>query len=287
MSTCEYIKERRQTSVRRRPIQSRRPQIRIFACLIGLLGFALPIVTPAQNVEDAASLKKQIDALEEGQKKMQEELEDILKLLTPPEKPVPTSLDLAADDTPFRGEKTAKVTLVEYFDYQCPFCARYFDETEPQVLANYILKGNLKFIVRDFPLTELHRHALQAAEAARCANDQGKFWPMHDALMGNSDALDRAKLSLYAQDVGLDLASFDKCVDSDEYAGKIKESMINGEKLGVDGTPTFFLGVTDASGQRIMFLQRMEGAIPYPKLKEAIDKLLAEQKTPTGTPASH
>lgn len=110
---------------------------------------------------------------------------------------------------------------------------------------------------------------------------------MHDALMGNADALDRPKLSLYARDVGLDVAAFDKCVDSGKYASQIKESMDGGTKLGVEGTPTFFLGVTDPSGQKIESVERFEGAVPYSLLKEAIDKLLAGDKPPakaTATP---
>lgn len=256
-------------------------------CVLVVVMTAAPHVATAQSASDIAFLKKQIDSLQEGQKEIQKELEAIRKLLAPPERPVPTSLNLSTDDTPIRGEKTARVALVEYFDYQCPFCAKFSDETMPQVLTDYILKGKVKFIVRDFPLEEAHPRALQAAEASHCANDQGKFWPMHDALMGNSDALDRPKLSLYAQDVGLDVASFDKCVDSGRYASKIKETMAGGTKIGVYGTPTFFLGVTDASGQKIESLQRLEGAISFTMLKEAIDKLLAEQKPQTAPSGSN
>jgi protein-disulfide isomerase len=257
------------------------------ACLILFVIAVSTRTSSAQTTDDVASLKKQIDTLQEGQKQIQTELEAIRKLLTPPERPAPASLNLTAYDTPIRGENTAKVTLIEYFDYQCPFCASFSDETMPQVLTDYILNGRVKFIVRDFPLDSAHPHALQAAEAAHCANDQGKFWPMHDALMGNSDALDRPKLSVYAQDVGLDLASFDKCVDSGKYVAKIKESTAGGMKAGVDGTPTFFLGVTDASGQKIESLQRLEGAIPFSQLKEAIDKLLAGQNPPATPAAAH
>lgn len=200
---------------------------------------------------------------------------------------MPASLDLVVDDNPFRGDKSAKVTLVEYFDYQCPFCASFEDETMPQVSSDYVLRGKVKYVVRDFPLVAEHPYALQASEAAHCANDQGKFWRMHDALLGNSDALDRPKLSLYAQDIGLDLASFDKCVDSGKYTSTIKANMAAGTKAGVVGTPTFFLGVTDSSGQKIVSLRRLEGAVPFSQLKDAIDQLLAEQKPPPTPAVSH
>jgi protein-disulfide isomerase len=119
----------------------------------------------------------------------------------------------------------------------------------PQVLTGYGLEGKVKFVVRDFSLEEGPTHALQGAKAADCANDQGKFWRVHDALIGNSDALDLPKLTLYAQDVGLDMACFDKCVDSGKYVSKIGATMVGGRKLAVDGTLPFLSGVTDATGQ--------------------------------------
>jgi protein-disulfide isomerase len=266
------------TVVRSRHAQSWLPILCLVFCLL-----TSPRPAIAQSTDDLDSLKKKVDAIQESQKEIKKELEAIRALLTLAGRPVPASLELAAEDSPFRGEKSATVALVEYFDYQCPFCTVFFEETMPQVLTDYILKGKLKFIVRDFPLEEAHPRALQAAEAAHCANEQGKFWPMHDTLMGNSDALERPKLSFYAQDIGLDVSSFDKCVDSGTYASKIKKTMAGGEKIGVLGTPTFFLGMSDATGQKIESLQRLEGAIPFPELKKEIDKLLAEQK-PQATP---
>jgi len=94
--------------------------------------------------------------------------------------------------------------------------------------------------------------------------------------MGNSDALERSKLSLYARDVGLDVAAFDKCVDSGRYASEIKESMETGTRLGVEGTPTFFLGFADANGSKVESVQRLEGAIPYSQLKDDIDHILIQ-----------
>jgi protein-disulfide isomerase len=249
----------------------------LLGSMIGLISGA-PIVTAAQDNDNIASLKKQMDELQQGQAQIQRELEDIRKLLTPIERPQPSSVGLSPEDMPFRGDKTARVILLEYFDYQCPFCAGFFNDTMPRVTVEYISSGKLKYVVRDYPLEELHPNAFRAAAAARCANEQGKFWPMHDALMGNADALDRPKLSIYAQDLQLDLVAFDKCVDSGKYTSKIKESMTDGARLGVDGTPTFFLGVTDPNGQKIESVQRFDGAIPYSKLKNAIDQLLAGGK---------
>ena len=264
-----------------------RPGDLIWPCLLFLLTSILaPSVATAQTSDDVASLARKIDALQKGQQEIQKELKDIRTLLTAPEDPVPASLDLTSEDTPFRGQKGAKVALIEYFDYQCPYCASFSSEAMPQLLADYILKGKVKYIVRNFPLEDIHSNALQAAEAAHCANDQGKFWPMHDVLMKNSDALDRPLLSVYAQRIGLDVKSFDKCVNSGGYALKIRESIAGATKIGVDGTPTFFLGVTNATGGKVVHLQRMEGDIPFPQLKDAIDHLLAAQKPAAGRSSS-
>lgn len=122
---------------------------------VAFLVFLKSSSVAAQNSGDLASLKKQINELQTGQKEIQKQLEDIRKLLTPPERPVPASLDLSVSDAPFRGNEAAKVTLVEYFDYQCPFCAAFFNDTMPQVLSDYILKSKVRYVVRDFPWTRL------------------------------------------------------------------------------------------------------------------------------------
>ncbi len=227
---------------------------------------------------DASSLEKRIDALEDDQKEIQKQLHAIQALLGARQNQAPPILALGTQEVPDRGSTTAKLALVEYFDYECPYCATFFDETMPQLSAEYIITGKVKYVVRDYPLEANHPFALRAAVATHCANDQGKFWPMHDELMGNSDALDRKSLSVYAKDVGLDVASFDKCVDSEKHAAEIKASEQEGSKLGVEGTPTFFLGVLGPDGKSLTSVQRFDGAVEYAKLKTAIDRLLAQLK---------
>ena len=236
----------------------------------------------AQAAGDLQALKKRIDALESGQKEIMKQLEVIEKLIATGSATaaVPSSLELDPADMAPLGNGSAKVTVVEYFDYQCPFCGKFFDETMPQLQKDYIATGKMRFVARDFPLEAAHPFALFASETARCANEQGKFWPMHDELMGNSDALDRKSVSLYAQDVGLDLAAFDTCVDSGKYASKIRQAQAEGQKLGVDGTPTFFVGISNQDGKTITSLRRFDGFVPYEQLKTAIDELLAEKSSP-------
>jgi protein-disulfide isomerase len=247
-------------------------------CSVVCLVFSFAAPSFSQTADELTSLQKRVDALEKGQKEILKQLEAIRAQLAARQREPSSRLELSAQDMPSRGNPQANVILLEYFDYECPYCAGFFDETMPQLSTEYVGTGKLKFVARDFPLEANHPFALRASEAAHCANEQGKFWPMHDELMGNSDALDRKSLSAYAKDVGLDVASFDKCVDSEKYASDIKASEQEGSKLGVDGTPTFFLGVVGSDGKTLESVQRFDGAVEYSKLKNAIDRLLAQQK---------
>lgn len=245
--------------------------------LIFLVSF-LPAPTFAQTAEELASLKKRVDALENGQKEILKRLDAIRRQLAARQSQSSPELALSEREMPSKGNSTAKVILVEYFDYECPYCAGFFDETMPQLSTEYIATEKVKYVVRDFPLEGNHPFALRASEAAHCANEQGKFWPMHDELMGNSDALDRKSLSVYAHEVGLDIASFDKCVDSEKYAAQIRAQESEASKLGVEGTPTFFLGALGPDGKSLTSVQRFDGAVEYAKLKTAIDRLLAQKR---------
>lgn len=137
-----------------------------------------------------------------------------------------------------QGKKDAIVEIIEYVDYQCPYCKQ----------AYYILRevkrqlgDNLRFIVRNFPLSELHPHALHAAIATETAGGQNKFWEMHDMLFENQENLEDSHLIRYAEKIGLDLKRFEKDFGSDLYYHKVNADYESGERNGVDSTPTFFI----------------------------------------------
>ena len=127
----------------------------------------------------------------------------------------------------------------------------------------------------DFPLGSLHKFALQAAEAANCAGEQGKYWEMHDRLYANQRALD--SWQDHAQAVGLDLAAFQECMKSGRQQAEIRRDMAEGQKAGVTGTPAFFLAYTDPKSTQVKAAVRLTGAQPFSTFKAAIDKLLSEQ----------
>jgi protein-disulfide isomerase len=161
---------------------------------------------------------------------------------------------------------------MEFSDYQCPFCKRQADNTLPQIDQEYIATGKLRYVFRDFPLEAIHPQAEKAAEAAHCAGEQGKYWEMHDKLFANQQALQPDKLPGYAEEIGLQMDAFRQCLDSGKYAEKIKSDIAEGQKLGVSGTPTLLLGVSD--GGKMKDVKMMRGAQPFALFKQEIDKLL-------------
>ena len=175
----------------------------------------------------------------------------------------PAVVAVSVDDDPSWGPEDAPVTIVEFSDFQCPFCSRFFSQTYPQIKQEY--EGQVRFVYRDFPLTSLHENAQKAAEASECANEQGKFWDYHDMLFNNQAALDVASLKGYASQLGLDSTAFDQCLDSGKYTEEVQKDYQEGVSYGVTGTPAFFInGVS------------LIGAQPYANFKAAIDAALQE-----------
>jgi len=150
-----------------------------------------------------------------------------------------------------RGPASAPITIVEYADYQCPYCIRAVAALK-QVEERY--PGKVRIVFRDFPLTQIHPNAGKAAEAGACANDQGKFWPMHDRLFSNQTKLGVADLKKHAAELGLDAAAFDTCLDSGKHAEGWKKSLEEGQRYGLTGTPSFFI-----NGRLLVGAQPFEG----------------------------
>lgn len=161
---------------------------------------------------------------------------------------------------PSLGPKDAPVTMVEFTDFQCPFC-KSTQATVKQLREKY--GDKIRFVHMDFPLS-FHSHALDAAKAARCANDQGKFWEFHDSLFENQGKLSATDLKATAKTLGLNTKEFDSCFDKGTHLAAIKADSEAGSKLGVDGTPAFFI-----DGRQIT------GAQPLPQFVQVIDEELA------------
>jgi len=152
---------------------------------------------------------------------------------------------LSVDGAPFKGPGTAPVTIVKFEDFQCPFC-KQAQATEAQLLSRYSTK--IRLVHRDFPIDSIHPLALKAHEAARCANAQGKFWTYHDLLYTNAPKAGIEDLKVYAKEAGLTMPAFEQCLTSGKYKSLVQKDVDEGTRLGVNGTPTFFINGRVLSG---------------------------------------
>jgi len=169
------------------------------------------------------------------------------------------------DDDPVKGSASAPVTIIEFSDFQCPFCSRFWKDTLPLIEENYIKTGKAKLVYRDFPLG-FHPQGLPAAEAAECANEQGKFWEMHDKIYANQDSMSIDSYKKWAKDLGLDASKFSQCLDSEKYKAEVLKDQSDGQAAGVSGTPTFYI-----NGVQVV------GAQPYDAFKQVIDSELSKR----------
>lgn len=141
------------------------------------------------------------------------------------------------------GSANAPLTLIEFTDYQCPFCRQFHQTAFGDIKQNYIDTGKLRFISRDFPL-EMHNNAMRASLAAHCAGDQGKFWELRDLMIANANHLDQPSIDSYAKQLKLDSARLDKCIASGSYQARVDRDLADGKAAGISGTPSFILGRT-------------------------------------------
>ncbi|GBC77945.1 Disulfide bond formation protein D [bacterium HR08] len=189
-----------------------------------------------------------------------------------------SAIVLEIADAPSRGAKEAPVVLVEFSDYQCPFCARHVRETMPEIEREYVRTRKVRYVFRDFPLEAIHPHAFRAAEAARCAGEQGRFWEMHDRLFAHQNALTSKDLLAHAEALGLNLRRFRRCLEERRFAERIRRDLSEGQRAGVRGTPSFFLGVPE-SGGKVRVLRVLRGAQPYEAFRQAVEELLREGRS--------
>ena len=170
----------------------------------------------------------------------------------------PYRVDFDHSDQPVWGPADAPVTVLEFSDFECPYCSG-FTSTLQQIKTDY--EGRIRVVYRQLPLTQIHPNAQKAAEASLCANDQGKFWELHDVMFAEQSLLGVADLKRKAGRLGLDQATFDACLDSGQYAERVAEDVRVATRLGIDGTPAVFVNGRPLTG----------GAVPYEMLQEIID----------------
>lgn len=208
------------------------------------------------------------------------ELREIKQLLARPQQQqapavpqMPQNLTVKGDAIYVLGKSDAPLTMVEFTDYQCPFCGRFETSTFPEIKKNYIDTGKLRVILRDLPLSDMHPYAMKAAQSVHCAGDQGKFWEMKELVFKNQSRLDVDSLAGYAKDLALNGDTFNSCMAEGRHLKEIGVEAKYAQSLGITGTPTFILGKTagDTVEGRVIV-----GAQPYAAFAAAIDEMLGK-----------
>jgi len=233
-----------------------------------------------QAPDNIPDLRRDIEILVQRQQEIIDQLNELKQMLAanlpgrlaPQPPPPPSTLDIRAEH--FRGDRAAHVAIIEYADFECPYCGKYAREVYPQILDAYIKTGKVKYFYRDLALP-MHPHAMSAARAAHCAGEQDKYWEIHDNLFANQTALGLKDISDRAQGLGIDVDKLSECLSSDKYTDGIQKSMIEAQKLGIDGTPTFFLGVIGENSDVVKIEKAIKGPSPFAVFKTSLDALLA------------
>ena len=178
--------------------------------------------------------------------------------------------------SPARGREDAVVTLIEFSDYECPFCIRHVQQTMPLIDRNYIQSGKIRYVFRDFPIDANHPQAIRAHEAAHCAIEQNKFWDMHARLFSAPGTHLPAALEQRAAEAGLNVDAYRTCIAGAAATPGIRQSVALADSLGATGTPWFFLGIRDLRTNQVRVLKPIGGAQPYAQFVTAIDAALQQ-----------
>ena len=236
-----------------------KPRVMAAACA-GLLLLAAPACAQSAEIE---ALRREVADLREDLANLRASLGRARPIIT-----------LA--DGPTRGNEDALVALIEFSDYECPFCLRHSRETMPLIEQNYISTGRILYSFRDFPIDALHPQAIRAHAAVQCAADQGRFWEMHTGMFGVAATHTPEALELRAAQIGLDPTQFRDCMASNTHTAAIRQSVSTVESFGATGTPTFFIGIIDKSTGTVRITRAMTGALPYAQFAQALETALAQ-----------
>ncbi|MGD0496927.1 MAG: thioredoxin domain-containing protein [Bryobacteraceae bacterium] len=232
---------------------------------------ALPLAAQAPAKPEEGITRQQADEILNELRQIRQLLEKQQAGPAAPAKDQPERAKLNLQDAPMLGEKDAPITMVEFTDYECPYCQRFHSDTFPEIKKKYIDTGKVRFFSRDFPL-DFHPDAMRAAQAGRCARAQGKFWEMRETMNAHPDKLDLESLAAEAGSLKLDIAAFRTCVDDGSQKNGVQTDILEATKIGADGTPAFVIGKSTATG---VDGEIMVGAQPF----DAFDQKLKALET--------
>ena len=260
--------------------------------LLALLVFAAAPGLVAQQAPKPVPIEEQIEALRQGQGEMMRELAEIKAMLKsraaeePSLKTQPSAHVVAnVFGEPFRGDAKARVAIMEYSDFDCPYCGRYARDIYPMLDAAYVKTGKIKYFFRDLPLEE-HPQAGFKANLARLAGEQGKFWEAHDWLFAHQVPMDAKGEDLFAKELGLDRAKIGTGAEDGKYNGIIQASMNSARHYQISGTPAFLIGTLSEDGRVFTAEKVFMGAQTFEGFKEILDSLLNPAAHPGASAAA-
>lgn len=245
--------------------------------ITGILGLSGPAWS-ASTKEEIKALSVQVEAMQKDLTEIKTLLKQIKTAPSAAARPAaPTFKEQVVSNagSPFMGNADAPITIVEYSDYQCPYCARHYRNVLPQMKTELIDTGQVKFVMRELPLTSIHPNAMNASNAALCAKDQGQYFEMHNLLFENQRVLTIENLKSFAADLGMDTITFDKCLDSNMHQEQINNDIASSRIYGITGTPAFAIGLTDQQDtDKANMKNVIKGAQGYANFKGQVDLLL-------------
>ena len=252
--------------------------------LAAALALALRAGTAGAQSSPADEVRRELEALREMLREMQLDIREIKDSMPRRSLRDPVGASVDVSRLPSRGDPAAPLVLVEYSDYQCPFCARHVRETAPLIDREYVRTGKLRTVFADLPLERSHPLALRAAEAAACAGEQKRFWEMHDRLFASQDRLE--PWGAHAEALSLDGPAFDECLASGRHATGIRRGVTEAARLSIATTPYFLIGRSERGGTSVRVVATLAGARPFAAFKEMLDGLLAEAAPRAGPAVS-
>jgi protein-disulfide isomerase len=230
---------------------------------VALLALGVAFATWLNSTQQNERLREELAALRESYQQIEKQVAQI------PGGTGPIGRTIDVSKAPGRGRDDAVVTLIEFSDYECPFCIRHVQQTMPLIDKNYIQSGKIRYVFRDFPIASNHPQAIRAHEAAQC-------WDLHHLLFSAPGSHTPPALEDRAKEAGLDMSSYRACIAAGKETPAIRESGSLADSLGATGTPWFFLGIRDLATNQVRIVKPIGGAQPYDQFAVAIDDVLRQ-----------
>lgn len=225
-----------------------------------------------------------MDELIKGQIELQKQVRELKTLVQAnqpsPQPAVKTNFDFDVSGAPNDGVAQAPLIMVELSDFQCPFCARFDQETYPAIVQNYVHTGKLRYVFENFPLQNIHALARELAETSKCLSAQKDFWSIRQALFANQGKLaSKEEIENFAKTMGVNMAAYQACRRDKAIDASIDQSVTQASAAGVSGTPTFLIGRNEPGTTKFKVLKVIVGAQPFAQFKQTFDTLLNTPNT--------